>query len=568
MSYKSRKILYNYIAVFVLSALAVGLRVVSWGRPAIHGLTFFSILSIYFGMLGYWGVSVQRRIENPRIRHFLLNALWGVILWVIIRSIHNHITADDSVAERLTWYGYYACMMITLLSVFYMSLFIGKSKNHKASPICRLVDLVSAIIVLGIMTNDYHELCFGYKPNTSHAGHGPLYVACVIWFLFLIIASFTHITRSYEEKDMKKKVVWPISCFVLGIVFFAGYLIWDALGHKIIIELVLGFSIVLISTLESLIQTGLIPSNTDYEFCFSNSSLNMSILNKDGEAVFASSDACEINKDLFSVLLEKSSKLMENDTELFIDDIRGGYVVWERSIKDEIELIRELDSINGNLENANGILKKNIDLEGRRHRLEARNRLYDLVINRIDFQISEMERRLETAKNASPEAVRRLVGEINVIGAYIKRKSNLILVEELKSVDLGKELKLSFRETFDILNKIGIHADYLFREIPQINIDVALIMYDLLETVIENSISNMENLVAIVTDANFATSLTANVSLTKGIVKTEEELSKAFEGWITLLDENYAGRIAFEIDENEFSICMVIPKGGADIWNS
>lgn len=562
MREKSVLIIKNIIIVlfFVVAATCVRNHTFDtvWGKA----ISFAFVTSVYLGLLAAWGISIQRRITERKTRHYLLNIMGSLMLWVFFRDLY-HEFSRDSAFENLSWYGYYLAMALVAVNMLYMSIYMGRGKSYKAPKYYRIIVVISAVLVTGIMTNDYHELAFGVKENTTHPGHGPVYFAMAAWLVILILASIVHSYIRYDEKDMRNKRVWPLGFLALGAVYFIVYYIQDGSKHGVgAVEILLAFCLLIIGVLEVLIQTGLIPSNSDYEWCLTHSTLHIGIMDDVGNAVYFSPDMYPVNEKLFSELLKSESLVVEGRRELNLDPINGGFVIRENDLSEINEVMAELDDSQNDLQAAMFILKNNISVEGRKQQLEARNRLYDLIISKITLQLTAMEDRVKAAKTADEETFRRLIREINIIGVYVKRKSNLILVEEMQDKDLGRELKLCFKETFDNLNRAGIDADFMFREIPTINIDMALIIYDFLETVIENGMYRIQSLHSVTSDSETTLLMTVNVVLKQGLVATDERLNAAFADWKTLLDDNYGGTIETENEGNEYSLMLTLPKGG------
>ena len=514
-------------------------------------------ISIYIGILSAWTISIQRRITVTKIRHFILNSVGFVFLWFFLRCMRYYAFDTESVFYNLCWYGYYFSMMGIAVHVYFMSLYLGREPEYRVSKLSYLTLIPSVVTAVLVMTNDYHHLVFVITEDGS-TQYMAGYFLFTAWTIILIILSFIHIGRAYGTKNSIRKFIWPTLIVLCGLL----YLVLNYLNVPVFtdMEFTICMNAVIVLTFESLIQTGLIPSNTEFEWCLKNSSLMVAIADEDFNVKMASQNSLALSQETFARLRAHIPLMADENTEMFMADIHGGYVVWERDVTTEQEIIRELDSIRTGIEDASKVLRDNIDAEGLQHELKERNRLYDLIINAIDYKISAMEDELNLILTADGAEQKRLIRRLNLEGVYVKRKSNLILVQEMKTVDLGRELKLCFKETFDNLQRGGINADFMFREIPVIGIDVALIIYDLLETLIEAFLYNMTGFIAIVTDAVSASTLTINVTLAN--MKGQDFPEHSLDKWRAIIEDNYDGSLIMETDDSECSMFVNLPKGG------
>ena len=85
---------------------------------------------------------------------------------------------------------------------------------------------------------------------------------------------------------------------------------------------------------------------------------------------------------------------------------------------------------------------------------------------------------------------KKILGKIVVIGAYIKRRSNLILIAEQSAVFPIRELELCFRETIRSLKWNHVEAAFV-TSLDEIRSEDAMQIYDFLEAVIEESLEDL-----------------------------------------------------------------------------
>lgn len=546
-------VLFLLLLAWYFDYLCDGLGTTLWGFRIAN-------LSVYFGLLSFWGVSIQRRITNSKLRHYLINILIFMYIWFLIRAVDLYAFPEDYYGYvNYCQYGYYICKMGILMTFLFLSLYIGKDENYKAPALSRLSLIPAIILIILAMTNRSHGFVYGIVEGTSRIYYKTGYFFIFLWIILVTIAALFHIWFAYSDSKNRRKIKWPSLIILLLIIY--QYLYYSNSFIASQVDYTIAYITAIIAVAESFIQTGLIPSNSDFEWCLKHSVLKAQLIDYDLNVCKHSEGAFLVNTSLFNRMRGQLPILASEDREMFIADIPGGYVAWERDITEENDILEELDSIGEELRLASDTLRENIRVERKRHELAERNRLYDLIISKTDFKIEELKLLLTRLSSAQGDEFRELLCYVNMIGVYIKRKSNLILVEEMKTGDIGRELKLCFKETFDNLCHGGIKADFLFREIPSIGIDVALIIYDLLETFIERKLNDISEIISIVTDNRQATSMTLNGRLILGVAD-ENALRATFEKWQELLADNYGGEMLFETDEKDFCIMVTIPKGG------
>ena len=89
--------------------------------------------------------------------------------------------------------------------------------------------------------------------------------------------------------------------------------------------------IMIISLLESAIQSGLIPSNTSYNELFCNSTVSAQIVDNNYQPCMVSGTATILTEDVMRSAEAQPVDL--GDTILHSKAITGGYVLWQDDVK-------------------------------------------------------------------------------------------------------------------------------------------------------------------------------------------------------------------------------------------
>lgn len=101
--------------------------------------------------------------------------------------------------------------------------------------------------------------------------------------------------------------------------------------------------------------------------------------------------------------------------------------------------------------------------------------------------------------------------EICIIGTYIKRQSNLLILKEDKSIFSAKELEYCLRESMEAISQGKITASLKATCKGSIKAVNAVLIYDLYEDIIETILPSLE-------------ALFINLNISKGLVKLKLQI--------------------------------------------
>lgn len=125
----------------------------------------------------------------------------------------------------------------------------------------------------------------------------------------------------------------------------------------------------------------------------------------------------------------------------------------------------ELQSTGEELQSYGELLQEENRQKERRRKLEEQERLFEIMRVKMAPQtafIAKISKELETEENE--ETARRLLAKVAIIGAYIKRRSNLIFLAEQTDADAVEELRLCLSESMASLQLYGTNCAYHFEK--------------------------------------------------------------------------------------------------------
>jgi hypothetical protein len=489
--------------VFLLILAAWSLRL-SWsgGKWAPWESALRTVL--YFVLFSVWGLSVKRRILHPAIRRQLLATALLILLWMALRTVKFHVPLSET-ARRYLWYGYYVPMILLPLMGFFTAVCLGKPDGDRIPPRLRLLYLPAGLLILLIFSNDLHQLAFSFLSGTVWSDHHVrreiVYYLAAVWILsgevgsLLILLHKAHVPRS-------RTVLWlPF----LPLMFGGAYAVLYDLRADFLLryfgDMSTVFCLVTALTWESCIQCGLIRSNTRYGVLFRCSTAAAQIVRPD-YSVYLSSDAA---RPLPAETLRKTEfgSLQEGGMRLSSAPIRGGRVVWQEDVSALTGLLRQLGDVNESLQEKNLMLSEEYKTRRRLRRLAEQNRLYNKMQALTEKRLRELSGLLDRLEAVSgPAEEGPILLRIAVIGAYLKRRSNLIFISEDQKELPAQELAHCLRESAQNLTLFGILCDFRVELTGLLLFWSVLRLYEVFQTVLESSLDGLRAIYVSVSEAD------------------------------------------------------------------
>ncbi len=240
-------------------------------------------------------------------------------------------------------------------------------------------------------------------------------------------------------------------------------------------------------------------------------------------------------------------------TRLLAAKIRGGYIFWKEDISEISKLLNELAITQNELEGAVDLLRAENELKEKKQRLTTMNYLYNRISRETVSQSNKINIILEKVSQKKLDP-RTALKQICVLGAYIKRRSNLILLSEESNQVSGDELCYCIQESFDNLEAVGISC-ILYSQIDRnISVYEALALYDLFESIIEIPDSFMTSIAITLTVSMYA----LNFRMMLGCDKDQTVISQLPQ-YKALI--RYGGKLRIMRQNEDLYIVAVISKG-------
>lgn len=495
MSKAAKKSILYALGVLALIALAMWLRYAS--RHIFHSPAVSHLRSgIYVFLFSVWCYSLWIRIVQTQARRYLLAISVLMVLWILLRSIKFSIENTD--VERWLWYFYYFPMLfIPMLSVF-VSRSLGKGEDFRLPRWTKLLYVPTLLLLLLVLTNDLHQQVFsfpsGVLSDREYRYEGGYFFvmgweALCAGFAFLSMAKNCRIPRG-------RRIRWlPLVPLALSLAYACAYVkkvywVWVLAGDMTVSQ-----CLIFASILECCIQCGLIQSNLGYDELFEATSLPVQITDQ----AFCSQ---YVSVAMRGALPPNELRQMRVDTIHLGDDtllkrhkLRRGWVFWKEDISALNQIRKELELTRDELRDTGDVLAAENAQRARWLKLTEENRLYDMMEAQTARQIAMLRDLLaELRKTEDPDRARHLLGQVIIIGTYVKRRSNLIFVGVQRGAISVQELRLCLNESSENISASGADCKTIVKGEGQLTVEQATQVYDLFEAVVETELESLRAL--------------------------------------------------------------------------
>ncbi len=445
----------NYIRtkkLFILSVLVVWAIVLFFSYARYDKADFIRIpyytwvtFAVYLSMLIFWGLSIRDRIIDRDMR---INTLFIVVflgLFLLIRSVKWEVSGNYSL-EQFLWYLYY----VPIIVVSYLTLIVILSSNKKLlskyKKEIKVMGFAGIIIIVFILTNGLHFQVFRIiewteKYDVVERRWG--YLLVYFWLLINFILVVVLLIKNSKLENTRKRLLAPIGVVAFYAIYAVLYNIDDSFKGVGAVEFTVMFCLIAVSFIESLIQVGLMPSNQNYIQIFENMDMPIMILDEEYDVISTSKIGTGVSKDVYS-RLDDGEHLEVQGNRVCIKGIKGGHVLWIDDMSEINKSLKEIKKANIEMGIRNEVLKEEIRLSKREIATREKERIYTVIEGEIVGKRKEIN---ELIEEIEPENERFMLTKICLIGAYIKRISNIILLEEIYGYVNALELENAILES-------------------------------------------------------------------------------------------------------------------------
>ena len=548
---KQNKMRIAFLAA-VLMAIAFVMREIYEDLPnaMLQGIMCLIRDTIHISLLFSWVVSVQRRLVNKNVRRLMLMVGCLLLFWLVDKIVKWDFTGSVThPLVRYLWYGFYVGMLfVPTLGAFIIN-YLGKPEDYSHPKKLNYLLIPPTVMLIAVFTNDLHQKVFvfynGFINFDLEYGYDWFYYIVMGWFIVMGFYFVVMMLLKSRVPGSRKLQRMPLAIMAFAALFWIGY------SMKLYnCDLTIMDCLIIVLLLESAIQSGLLPSNTRYQEVFDQTTVPVQIVDRDYQPHYVSGAALPISEAQMRTSAKGTVDL--RDSLLNSAPIRGGRVMWQDDITRLNELRIRLQDTMEQLGEENTLLQAELELKETRAKADEQNRLYDRIASEVEPQLikaDELLRRIEE----EPGSNRDLIAKLCVLGSYIKRRGNLLLLGEENGLVQTRELEYCIRESMDNLNLAGVFTSFASNCEGMLAVKSIIAAYDLYETLVERLLDDM-------------TAMMVRLVCTDRKIRMNIQMGfqKEIEAQMLSGIELPFGSFRCEIMEEDAVIDLTITEGGSD----
>ncbi|NLL63941.1 MAG: hypothetical protein GX241_06930 [Ruminococcaceae bacterium] len=477
-----------------------------------------------------WGISVRIRIVQVQVQKFMIFVSGLIVFWILIKEIKHKFVEDPDITRDL-WYAFYIPMVLIVTFFLIIALSLGKPENYRLPKWTNVLIFISVALIILVLTNDLHEKVFSFPGEPGSGAYYEYeigYWMILAWAGLLVFSAISIIVLKCRL-PYSKGVIWlpfiPISFAVIYVVLYIND--WHAVD-LIAKDMTTVFCVLTIAVLESCIQSGLIQNNTNYRELMTASSIGAQITDEKFNVKYSADNAIEVDSSTLEAATE-TPVLLEEGIRISAFPIENGYVFWQEDVSALSTTLTELYNAGEELKDYGVILQEETYQKARQKKLEERKRLFETMQQKTASQVKTLINLAEKLEVAEDENVaKEISAKMAIIGAYLKRRSNLVFLTELQDVDPIMELELSLRESTTSLKFYGVNCAYSVDEKAEINLADVALFYDFFEEIVELSLENLLGITAYLNSTASGSSFSLVVNTSSDLNPLKSRFPDAF----------------------------------------
>lgn len=485
---------------------------------------------IYLSLFSAWYISLRARIIQVEVRKYLSSVAVLMILWLLFRTLKYNIESNLNVV-RYMWYLYYLPLLFIPVLAVFAALSLGKPEFYRL-PKRTLLLLVPAVLLFAmVMTNDLHMHVFEFPANSTvwtddQYSYGFGYYIVFGYIVLNTLAAFAIMLVKCRLPRSKRYLWMPVIPMAIAIVYSALYAMQIPAVLYYAADITITYCVLFIIIFESFIACGLIQSNTHYTELLTACSTGVWITDNDYTPRLSSAVAVDVTPDTLRQA-ENGSVLLDGGLRLSGKEISGGHVLWTDNVSELLAVLDELHDTNEYLADENNLIREEYALKVKEAHVAEQDRLYDLIQKQTEGQLkllTELTDRFDASE--SEDEKRRLLGKMVVIGAYLKRKSNLILLADKEPLLDAGEIALTFRESLDNMELYGISCGFHSDIDGAVPAECVMKLYDVFENIVECALDKMQAITVLITRKCAGLQMTVNTDADADVNRLSSEFMK------------------------------------------
>ena len=453
----------------------------------------------FIGLLLFWIEAVRVRLLPSPARTSILTAAALMLLYMMVR-IFKYRFAVSVAATRYAVYAYWIPQMLIPALFLMTCIRIRHGRLEEKRRYERLLLLPAALLSLLVMTNDLHSLVYvpriglsDFILNTGTYRYGPGFYLLYVWMVLATAAGLVLLAR--ESGHMPKKAIRLIAVTVaawFGLVLLV-LLVFDRLpGGRHLFNIPEIHIFGMLGVYEICIRYRLIPYNENYSGFFRKLRMPVVITDSAFRPVYRSEMPLSAGPEILRAAAVEPVSLTP-DLKLCGRPVRAGYAFWaedESAMRRAQEKLLEANEL---IEQENDLIRAETEQKEKDAYLRSKHRIYHEIAGEL---YPSQKKVAQTLNEAVPgtEGFREKIAYVSVLNAYIKRKTNLLLLAAENETLPAGELNLALQESAYYLTLAGLQTTACEIEEGQRDAGTLVALYDAFEAIAEQLLGKVPSL--------------------------------------------------------------------------
>ena len=453
----------------------------------------------YIGLLLFWMEAVWVRLLPSPARTSVLSSAILMLLYMLLR-IFKYRFAVSVILSRYVVYAYWIPQMLIPALFLMTCLRIRRGKRGTGIRNERLLLIPGAALSLLVMTNDLHALVYvpridlsQFILDTGTYRLGPCFYLLYVW---MILAMVVGLVICFQETGKLSRKAVGLLIAVLALwasLVMLNLLVLDKLPARFSMYNVPEIHIFCILAIyEIFIRSRLFPYNENYTGFFRKLRIPALITDRNFHPVFRSEAALSAGSEALRSSVDQPVALTP-DHKLHGKALHAGYAFW---LEDESTVHRvqeRLQEANEMIEQENDLIRAETEQKEKDAYLQSRHRIYHEIAEELYPCQKRIGQLLDEAVPGT-DGFREKIAAASVLNAYVKRKTNLLLLAAEKEYLGLEELFIALQESAGYLTLAGLQTTAWRTEEKLYPAEMIIALYDVFEQIAEQLLGRAPSL--------------------------------------------------------------------------
>ena len=418
---------------------------------------------IFIGLLLFWLQSVRTRLLTSTARTYIVCIACLMLLYLLVRIFKYNIVIVPVLA-RYAVYSYWIPQMLipALFLMVCICISSGELVNRKWDE--KLLLIPGILLSLLVLTNDLHGLV--YKPKIEltqfklETGTYTYGFGFYLLYAFMIVAALIGLILLVRETGHRSaKAIGSLLIVILlwFVLVLVNLLIIDKQqGSRRLFSIPEVHIFSMLGFIEVTIRYRLIPHNENYTGFLQKLRIPTLITDRQFQPVYSSEAALSADRAALQQSLERPL-VLPGALKLYGKNIRAGYAFWTEDEAAVRSIQQNLREANETIEQENDLIRAETEQKAQDAYLQTRHHIYHVIAEELYPRQIRIGQILDQAEPGTAE-FRNSIARVSVLNAYVKRKTNLLLLAAEHESLSSSELYLSLQESASYLTCAGLQT--------------------------------------------------------------------------------------------------------------